>query len=276
MLPGSVTFPFTLEIPGDPHLPAPFKNAFGSLVYRVVVYMKSQSVFVEIKEKVMRFNGYHNLVENLDVMKPISVEQFYKKHIFSRKKLVEAVFSVESSGFLPEESIQFCLYVRHLKCIPLQMTVQLVQQHKYDATKRRDSVQRKSIVVASTQREEFEPDSELTWIDNLRIPDKLGPSFETHYMYNVEYSLQFKVKILDKKATIKGEAPIFIGTVRESLQQLMVSANNLDVPSIEIRRRGSTSSARSVRSHSSATTTYSLPPAYSTLSSRIPSMETRE
>ncbi|ODN04960.1 Arrestin domain-containing protein 2 [Orchesella cincta] len=273
IFPGSVTFPFSLEIPGDPHWPAPFKSVFGSLVYRVVVYMKSPTAFVEVGEKVMRFNGHHNLNNNIDALKPISVEQFYKKSVFSRKKLVEVIFSVETSGYLPEERIPFVLSIRNPKCIPLQMSVQLVQELKYDASNRRDSAKRKIMLVASSERDEFEPEPELTWIDNLRIPEELGPSYKLHYTYNVTYSIQFKVKVLDQ-GTVKGGAPIYIGTTREPEQLLMLLANNLDVPYQGLRRRGSTSSTHSNRSHSSTTTTYSLPPAYSQLSSRILSMET--
>ncbi|CAL8110879.1 unnamed protein product [Orchesella dallaii] len=151
ILPGSVTFPFSLDFP-DPHLPAPFKNAFGNLTYRVVVYMKASSTFVEIGEKAMRFNGHYNLTDNLDSLKPISIEQFYKKSVFSRKRLVEATFSLETSGYLPEERIQFVLFVRNLKCIPLQMSVQLMQQLKIDARDGIDSAKRKSIIIASCER----------------------------------------------------------------------------------------------------------------------------
>jgi len=69
-----------LEFPENPHLPAPFKNAYGSLVYRLVAYMNeiSHQGHVQIGEKPMRFNGHYNLLDNEMALNPISIEQNFK------------------------------------------------------------------------------------------------------------------------------------------------------------------------------------------------------
>lgn len=252
----------------------------------------------------MRFNGHHNLLSNVESFKPLTVDNAFKKSLFSRKKLVEAFLSAESSGFLPEEPISFILYVKNPKCIPLELAVQLVQYLKFDATGKRDSPKKRFCIPAVKEKGEIQSDPEVTWIDDLMIPAGQEPSFAAHQMYNILYSiqvtyitsrlwifvrsvtflimlhckfweinLQFKVKIQDH-GTIKGEAPIFIGTTRDPIQILMNNANGLDVPFQGLGRRGSVSSTHSVSSHGSVHTTFSLPPAYSQLSSRIPSMET--
>jgi len=90
--------------------------------------------------------------------------------------------------------------------------------------------------------------------------------------------LQFKVKV-PAEATdfgsfvLKGEAPVYIGTTRNTIDHLRMTANNVDTPYMGMRRRGSVGSMNSVRSNSSLRSTCSLP-RYSALSSRIPSWET--
>lgn len=158
--------------------------------------MKSSSVYVEVGEKVMRFNGHHNLLYDVEALKPISLENFYKKSTFSRKKLVEALFSVDAPGCLPGESIQFIFYARNPKCIPLQVTIQLLQEIKFDATGRRDSPKKRFVIVGTMEKEDLEPQPELTWIDGLHVRENLEPTFNAHSMYNITYSIQvsFRVK----------------------------------------------------------------------------------
>lgn len=82
---------------------------------------------------------------------------------------------------------------------------------------------------------------------------------------------QFKVK-LDDYNIVKGDIPIFIGTTREPVELLIISANSLAVVDERFpARRGSTSSTHS---DCSGLTHFTLPPAYSQLSSRVPSLET--
>ncbi|ODN04984.1 Arrestin domain-containing protein 2, partial [Orchesella cincta] len=234
---------------------------------------------VQIGERSMRFNGHYNLLNNAMALNPISIEQNFKASVFSRKKLVEVLFLVEQSGFIQGEMIPFRLVFRNPKTLPLHISVHLIQHVKFNASNKRDSVKRKTGILAKMERNDNEHGPEWTWTDNLRIPEDQGPSYVGHYMYNVSYSIQFKVKVLAEvkefgSFVLKGEAPIYIGTTRASIDHLRATANNSDTPFIGIRRRGSMSSMTSVKSYTSVRTTCSLPPAYSQLSSRIPSWET--
>ncbi|CAL8111568.1 unnamed protein product [Orchesella dallaii] len=280
--PGEVNFPFTLEFPENPHSPAPFKNAYGSLIYRLIVYMNETSPLkshVQIGERHMRFNGHYNLLTNPMARNPISIEQNFKSSVFSRKKLVEVLFLVESSGFLQGELIPFRLSFRNPKSLALHISVHLIQHIKFNAANRRDSVKRKTGILAKMERHDHENGPEWTWMDSLRIPEDQGPSYTSHYIYQVSYSIQFKVKVLAEvkdfgSFVIKGEAPLYIGTTRSSVELLKQTANNPETPFRGMRRQGSVSSMNSVKSYTSVRTTCSLPPAYSQLSSRMPSWET--
>lgn len=138
----------------------------------------------------MRFNGFHNLLDNVEAIKPISIENFYKKSVFSRKKLVEVVFSLDTSGCLSGESIPFILYVKNPKCIPLQTTVQIILQVKFDATGKRDAPKKRYAVVALKEKQDLEPQPELIWVNNLLIGENQEPSYAGHFMYSVTYCIQ--------------------------------------------------------------------------------------
>lgn len=152
--------------------------------------MKSGSIQVETGEKIMRFNGFHNLLDNVEANKPASIENFYKKSVFNRKKLIQVVFSLEKVGFLPGSSVPYILYVKNPKGIPIQTSVQLIMQIKYDASGKRDSPKRKNIIVAVKEKEDMEPQPELVWVDNLFIGDNQEPSYTGHFMYNITYCVQ--------------------------------------------------------------------------------------
>ncbi|ODN04983.1 pH-response regulator protein palF/RIM8 [Orchesella cincta] len=276
--PGSVTYPFELDIPENPHLPAPFRNELGCLVYRLVVYMAEPirlQIHVEIGQRIVKFNGHYNLFNDEAAMTPVSVEKSLKTSVFARKKLLDLLLLVEKSGFLPGEIVTFSLSFKNLQCLPLQISVQLMQHLKYNATNRRESIKRKVAILAKLERMYTNHMPECTWMDSLRIPEDQVPSFTCHYMYNVAYCIQFKVKVLAEMKdfgsyVLKGEAPLYIGTTRSTVEHLRIVANS-DVPR-EVTRRSSANSIGS--SFSIATTTSTLPPAYSQLSSRIPSWET--
>lgn len=79
---------------------------------------------------------------------------------------------------------------------------------------------------------------------------------------------------VDDYNMVKGEVPIFIGSTREPVE-LLISGNSLVVDENERFpvRRGSTSSTHS---DCSGLSHFTLPPAYSELSSRISSYESCE
>lgn len=89
--------------------------------------------------------------------------------------------------------------------------------------------------------------------------------------YYLEF--QFTVKV-DDYNMIKGEVLITIGSTREPVELLMISANSLNVDDrFPTRRRLSNSSTHS---DCSGLSHFTLPPSYSQLTSRAPSCETRK
>jgi len=76
---------------------------------------------------------------------------------------------------------------------------------------------------------------------------------------------------LDDYNVLKADQTVFIGTTRETVEALIASVNSVTLEETNRERRGSTSS---MASNCSTTTTVSRPPAYSQLSSRLPSIET--
>ncbi|CAL8110880.1 unnamed protein product [Orchesella dallaii] len=238
-------------------------------------------LFVEVGSKPVRFNGHCNLLDFEYLIKPVSIQRFHKKSVFSRKKLVEAQFSIATSGFILGESIPFGFSFINPKTYPLNISVRVMQNLKYNATNNSTSTKRSFKIVAVANRTENNPLPESFWVDDLVIPQNQPHTFTEHFMINVTYTIQFMVKIMDDTvgdAVIKGEAPIYIGTTREDVESLRTGGRmeNLDVPSNDSRRRGSDSSLNTLESSSSRSRlrTSNLPPAYSMLSLRTPSWET--
>ncbi|ODM87790.1 hypothetical protein Ocin01_18891 [Orchesella cincta] len=273
VFPGRSYYPFSLTIPENPNLPAGFSNEFGSLVHRLAVYLKKETghqVAVEVGDKPMRFNGHFNL-RNIG-LKEISIECFYMKSVFTRKKVVEARLSVHSSGFLCGESIPFRVEYKNPKCYPLHIFVRLVQNLKYNASNKSEAVKRKSKIVKTVHTQiENDPIPEGVWTDFLHIPENQEPSYKVHFMYSVTYILQINVKIFLEidQIDIKGSAPIYIGTTRDDVETLRTGGmSNIVVPQGIPRRSGSEASINTISSGRS------LPPSYSQLSSRTTSWET--
>ncbi|ODN04985.1 hypothetical protein Ocin01_01694 [Orchesella cincta] len=274
VFPGRSYYPFSLTIPENPNLPAGFSNDFGSLVHRLTVYMKNvtgHQVAVEVGDKPMRFNGHFNL-RNIG-LKEISIERFYIKSVFSRKKVVEARLLVHTSGFLRGESIPFRVEYKNPKCYPLHIFVRLIQCLKHNATDKSEAVKRKSKIVKTVHTQIQNDNTAEGWEDILGIPENQEPSYKGHFMYSVTYILQINVKIFlesDQHVIIKGEAPIYIGSTRDDVETLRLTGgmSNVVVPHGIGRRSGSEASLNTLSSGRS------LPPSYSQLSSRATSWET--
>ncbi|CAL8112213.1 unnamed protein product [Orchesella dallaii] len=240
----SENFLFTLPIPGDT-LPAPFKSPYGSLTYKVVAYMRSiYGRYVQIAEKSLDFPGYHNLSQNVDGMKPLKI----KRGLLDASANIVAILILESGAYLPEEAVPFTMIVRNPGMIPLSITVFIAQKITYNVD---------GTLLATCTRidmmELFEgnPEADTLWKGNLTVPKKLPPSYSIHPSYEVKYAIQFKV-VVENHGTIKGTAPLYIGTTKEPIEHLeaeAATACSLSVPQNPFgERRGSTSSVRSENS----------------------------
>lgn len=191
-------YPFQVQIPSDPRLPAPFQNSYGNLDYRLVVYMISHSsaTYVKLAEKSMKCDGHYNLFYMEEASKPITIEQFYRKSYFSQKKLIKATLSVQNAGFLQHEDIPFSLFLKNPKCIPLQLSVNLLQHVKYQANTNLASVVKIVTAVESQERDECDvPKPEIQWVGTLRVPENQTPTYACNSvcMYNVSYVLEVRV-----------------------------------------------------------------------------------
>lgn len=188
---GNNRFRFTLSTPEE-MLPAPFKTSYGSLVYKLVAYMYSENRYqwVSIGEKILKFQGYHNLSQNIDALKPIQVERSVKKSIFSSKKILRATLDLDSCGYLPLENLNFTLWITNPKCLPLKMWVTLHQRVVYNV----DGAKKATIAVLDSLVHEItEPGSESMWVDTLKVHKAASPSYYIHPMYTVSHTLQVKL-----------------------------------------------------------------------------------
>lgn len=261
-------FLFTLVVPGEV-LPAPFKNAYGSLTYKVVAYMRSiYGRYVQIGEKTLAFDGYQNLTENVDALKPLKI----KRGLMDVSASVQAILILESGAYLPQETAPFTMVVRNPGCIPLQITVFIVQKITYSVD---------STPLSACQRvdqvELFEsaPEADTCWKGILTVPKGQIPSYiHANPCYEVRYAVQFKVHV-ENHGTIKGTAPLLIGTTRERVEILKQTVNSLQVPVNPWgERRGSSSSIKSENSFSRFRHRKKVSlPSYSQLNSPVRSIE---
>lgn len=170
---------------GD-ELPAPFKTSYGTLTYKLVAYMVS-GLYVQVGEKTVRFQGYFNLSKNVDAVKPIHVERSVKKSIFSSKKMLTATLHVDSSGFLPSESVPFTLAIDNKKCLPLKMWISVNQRSIFNI----DGAKKATVaVLASAVHQTDEANSQYAWVGTLNIHKASAPSYTGHSMHTVTHSLQ--------------------------------------------------------------------------------------
>lgn len=94
---------------------------------------------------------------------------------------------------------------------------------------------------------------ETDWHNRLKIKKKQIPTFTSHPMYNVNHMITYKIQLNDY-GSLKGEAPIYIGTTRETVEELEKAASLPDEPdfkvpkSLKIKRQGSSASTMSTTS----------------------------
>src|SRR5687768_10311371 len=101
---GTHEFPFSLRIPKEP-LPAPFKSIFGSLQYKITVYIRSSYCYVQVAEKMLKFRGWNILPMQSLHLKPPTHESGFSKSLFSSKKELKVSIALAKSGFLLGEDI---------------------------------------------------------------------------------------------------------------------------------------------------------------------------
>jgi len=172
--PGTNTYGFNLTIPGD-MLPAPFKNSYGTLYYKLVAYMKSETgILVQIGEKGLKFGGFYNLSQNPEVLKPATIERSVKRSIFTGKKLVIATLSLDNCGFMPDESLRFTMRVQNPKCLPFRMSVLLLQKVMYCINGTKKST---VAVLGNSDREVPEPDAETVWEGSVKVHKGASPNY---------------------------------------------------------------------------------------------------
>jgi len=184
---GNNRFRFTLHATGEA-LPAPFRTSYGSLVYKLIAYMRSENGFlVPIGDKILRFGGYHNLSQNIDALRPFEMVRSAKKSIFSNKKIVTATLHLESCGYLPDEDLPFTLCISNPRCLPLQMSMKLTQRVIYSV----DGAKKTTVATLDEAVNEImEPDCESIWVHALKIHKAASPSYCIHPMYTVSHILQ--------------------------------------------------------------------------------------
>ncbi|CAL8111572.1 unnamed protein product [Orchesella dallaii] len=248
MQPGIHNFGFELIIPGE-ILPAPFRSPYGTLVYKVVAYIKNElAAFVQIADKSVRYPGYHNLALNEEAAKAINLERTLKKSVFSSKKFVTAAFKVEKSGYLPDEDIPFTLSVNNPKCMTMStIVVSLIQKINYQV----NGANKATTNTLDTKEYPLkDPKPEIDWHGKMKIKRRQIHTYTDHQVYTVTHVILYKVQVTDY-GSLKGEAPIFIGTTRDTVEQLTKTANTPDehepkVPkSLKIKRQGSSASTTS-------------------------------
>lgn len=188
MQPGIHNFGFELNIEAD-IMPAPFRSPYGSLIYKVIAYVKNETAaFIQVADKSVRYPGYHNLLLNEEAANPIHLERTLKKSVFSSKKFVTADLKIEKSGFLPDEDIPFTLIVHNPKSMPMSsIVVSLVQKINYSVS----GASKGTTNTLDTKEYPLkEPKTEIDWHGKLKIKRRQIPTFTSHPMYSVTHILQ--------------------------------------------------------------------------------------
>ncbi|CAL8093277.1 unnamed protein product [Orchesella dallaii] len=180
---------FFLPIPGVT-LPAPFKNPYGSLVYKVVGYLRSYYCrYVPVAEETVQFTGYHNLSQNRSAQRPINIERPFNG---PDGLYTTAILSAETSGYLPGEELQFLLILECNRCVPIVMKVFLSQKISYNV----DGVIKNLFTTIDFKQKEdaIEISKEIIWQDLLTLPKHLDPSYSCHPAYTVKYAIRVRRK----------------------------------------------------------------------------------
>lgn len=212
----ALTFPFSLEVPGDRAFPCPFNNTVGSLAYKLTAHLCSQDLrYAQIAEETVDFKGYTNLSINLsETSKPISIERPLPQSssitslssVASSTGDVTANFTVEASGFLPEEAVHFTLQTKNPKRLPMHMKVFIAQKVTHGISE--NCWKKVTSSVVRCERVEVNlggasgssggaggDSGELIWRGALIIPKGLLPSFSPiigHPCYGVVYTIQVR------------------------------------------------------------------------------------
>lgn len=197
MQPGIHNFGFELNLPGD-IMPAPFRSPYGSLIYKVVAYVKNETAaFVQVSDKSVRYPGYHNLLLNEEAPKAISLERTLKKSVFSKNKFVTAHFKIDKSGYLPDEQVPFTLTVQNPKCMAMgSIVVTLVQKINYNIS---GAAKTTTNTLDTAEYQVKEAKAEIDWHGKLKIKKRQIPTFTLHPMYAVSHIVQvFPVNIYQK------------------------------------------------------------------------------
>lgn len=186
--PGTNTYGFNVAIPGDV-LPAPFKNPYGTLVYKLAAYMRSENGYIVlIGEKILKFGGYYNLSRNLEAAKSATIERSVKRSMFTGKKLVIVTLNLETCGYLPEDMVRFSMRVQNPKCLPYKSSVQLLQKIIYAVKGTKKTT---VAIVGSADKEVNEPESETVWDGSFKVHKGVSPTYiGRHQMYVVTHIVQ--------------------------------------------------------------------------------------
>lgn len=188
--PGTCYREFSLPIPGD-MLPAPFKNPYASLVYKIVGYLRSYYCrYVPVAEETVQFTGYHNLSQNPRAQRPINIERPFSG---TDGLQILANLSAQSSGFLPEEELPFLLILECNRVIPIVMKVFLSQKISYNV----DGIIKNMFTTVDAKQKEDAIEmsqQEIIWQDTLNLPSNLDPSYSSHPAYTVKYAIRVSLQ----------------------------------------------------------------------------------
>jgi hypothetical protein len=188
-------FPFRLHLPSQP-LPAPFRTSFGSLEYKICVYLrKSCCIFLLSESKPLDFKGYNDL-STLGV-ELVTHESGLSLGTFSFGQQLTAVMTLGRKGFLPGEEVSFVLRIKNPKQFFVKkITASLVQRTIYNANGRKKLT---LLELDTFQDEEENVDSceELSCVGKLRIPKKCVPTYKINsvWIYTVLHLIQVRNKL---------------------------------------------------------------------------------
>ncbi|XP_035705508.1 arrestin domain-containing protein 4 isoform X1 [Folsomia candida] len=270
--PGTYTYPFVLTMPGET-LPAPFRSQYGNLHYKIVAYMASAFCYVQVAEKALRFKGYNNLNQLPNYLEPIKNESGFQTSMFSKKKVITAIMTLNKRGFLPGDDLPFVLSIINPKWFVVRkISVNLVRRVIYNVN---GATKTTLVNLDSFENTEISKDDEIYCEGKLSIPRNCMPTYNAKPVYSVIHLIQYQVKVAEYPGPMKGQLEVVIGTTKESVETLMSRRmSNLQVednpyPATTRERSNSTVSRLS---DCSVVTTTSMPPNYSQLNSRAVSL----
>jgi len=172
------------------NLPAPFRNQYGVLQYKVTAYIRASQCYVTLADKPLRYRGHCNLNEVSDSLESLKCETGFHKSLFSSKKSITALFEVNKKGFLPGEDVIFKIKILNPKAYAVKnLAILLLRRTSYNID---GAVKNTSSVLSNFEILDAVKDEEIFWNGKVAVPGVCVPTYSGKPIYNVTYHVEVR------------------------------------------------------------------------------------